>query len=215
MRKTNSYKVQKSKISHKFILVLLILTCLVCAVTIISSSISWFTPTIDENNFKNIALVETDVPLRSETCSFNTYEGIMASDGTISYSSTPVTTGESFLTGTATPANGVDGKVKPAYKYFKTEVLNSSYQYPSCVSLFLSSVNEGVNLGVTYPSNSYRTVLSGETNDFYLIRNAYVKVRLDSDVDGPGLLTIEWFIRNDSTTTNMSIVPSNLYLVYN
>lgn len=214
MRKTNTGKAKKLIISPRFALVLLILTSLVCVITIIFSTISWFTPAIDENHYKNIQLIENSVPLRSETCSFKTYPGTMLNNGIIEYDSTPVGTGV-YNTGLATPGNGTDGKVKPAYMYFKTEVINSSHEYPSGVSLFFSNINEGVNIGVTYPSNSYRTVLDGEEYEFYLIRNAYVKVKVDTDVDGPGLLSIEWFVRNDSTTDNMSITPSNLYLVYN
>ena len=84
----------------------------------------------------------------------------------------------------------------------------------------------GLYVGVTYPTNTY-FYNEDAWPDFFIIRNAYVKVKDDNDADGPGLLPVEWFVENRSSTEKTIRVTTGddpdtgetnvpwLYLVYN
>lgn len=116
----------------------------------------------------------------------------------------------------------------PGRVYFKTEVQNEDTKYSSIVSMYIETMKANLKVCVTSPSNSVRRVGSEDVKDYYIIRNAFVKVKEETDADGPGLLPIEWFVENPTdsaitlqiepvevTENNKTFTRVGLYLMYN
>ena len=195
-----------------------LLAVIILVINLLTLSYSWYEP--QSVTGKGIYF-NKNTNLRSENCSFSTYVGTVVDDpeegfiGEIRYS-------ESATTGSVSiPAcDVVAGETVPGRKYFRTNILNSSREYPSVVSLFLASMPANLTVCVTFPSNSVRAVGSTAKSDYYLIRNAYVKKYETTDADGPGLLQVDWFVENyTNSAISLNIgTPSagdGLYLMYN
>ena len=124
----------------------------------------------------------------------------------------------------------VNGEKVPGRVYFRTNVQNTDTEHPSVISLYHHNFPADLGLGVTYPSNTYFINDFGYDNgnypDCWILRNAYVKVKDIADVDGPGLLQVDWFVENFDTVNTKSIRVTKqtlgvatpiewLYLMYN
>lgn len=200
INKNNNKVIRKLNFSRKSIFLVLLLAVIILVVNIITASFSWFQPSSKAG--ANMQYQDS-AQLRPETCTFATYRGTLNSDNSITYGSSPVTGSQTISSGTQN---------SPSFTHFRTSITNSSQDYPTCVSLYMSSL-PSCNLGVIYPSNSYRTFTETQNNDVYIIRNAYVKINVETDVLGPGLLNVDWFIKNYGNS--FSIDLNNLYLMYN
>ncbi len=189
--------------SRRGVIMISTIAVLVLLINLITASYSWFTP----QNVNGTGLQYTfDGKPRSENCSFKTYKGTKVTDGDRQE-------GE-YLGQIRYDANETTGNVSVAansVQYFKTEIVNADTQNASDVSLFIKSM-PACTVAVTYPANSVR-IVSSTTSDYYIIRNAYVKRKDTADVNGPGLLVVEWFVKTGSSIATINL--NNLYLTYN
>ena len=224
MSKKNNKKAKaKAAITRKGVILVALLAAMILVVSIVTFSYSWFEPQTVSG--KGLSFQE-DSRLRSEDCSFVTHQGEVVTAAM--KTSDPDTYKTYFIDqvryfdATVTGSVSVPAKVgdTPGRVYFKTDITNgigsfshTDGQYPSIVSLYISTMPGNLTVACTYPSNSVRFV-SSQQYDYYIIRNAYVKVRDDEDVDGPGLLEVEWFVENN-TNSAIPINLNNLYLMYN
>lgn len=226
MKAENRRKVKAKKHIHatrRGIILISVLAVLILIINIITASFSWFTPQVWKNPQDSSVLgasgmeYKKDTYNRSEKCNFSTSSGTKQTVYESGKYIDQINYGEAISYATVA-ADG--GKA-----YFRTSVINYDASHPSDVSLYFASLGEtGSNLivAVTYPSNTVRTV-SGENNDFCLVRNAYVKRHDTNDVDGPGLLQIDWFVTNNSgSDIILNLDPesnggqyANMYLMYN
>lgn len=116
------------------------------------------------------------------------------------------------------------GVTTPGKKYFRTDITNQSSSYSSVISLYIFSMPANLAVAITSPSNTYHFVGTvadmqhdfGQDTwpDYFIIRNAYVKIKDENDADGPGLLRVEWFVENRSSSP-VTIDLNGLYLMYN
>lgn len=197
---------QKKKVfTRRGILLISLLAIIILIINLITASYSWFTPkTVNGAGMQYVDLAYA----RSENCSFSTHEGTKRTTYTTGHYIDQIEYGSSAVTSASVPAGET--------KYFRTSIINADTQYASDVSLYFASfgqANCNLTVAVTFPSNTVRTV-SSENTDYYLIRNAFVKVHDANDVDGPGLLQIDWFVKNNGSSA-VTINLSNMYLVYN
>lgn len=197
-KRSNSNQNAKRKlITRKGVMLVIILAVMILVVNIITASYSWFQPIAETHNGMGY---QSNTNLRSENCTFVTYSGTKQSDDSIAYNeSTPIT------------SNSYTINANTVY-YFKTNIVNGDTKFPSNVSLFFESMPADTTLAVTFPANTVRSTGSASESDFYVIRNAYVKVNVSTDAEGPGLLEVEWFVKS---TTNTSLDFTKLYLMYN
>ena len=197
--------IKQRKITRRGVVLISVLAALILIINVITASYSWFTP-------KSVAgagmqYVE-DAYTRSEQCTFSTYEGTKRTEYATGHYIDQVEYSSSAITSATIP--------KGETKYFRTSIINADTKYASDVSLYFSSFGEAdcnLTVAVTFPSNTVRKVSKAEP-DYYLIRNAYVKIHDDNDVDGPGLLQIDWFVTNNGTGP-VTLDLSNMYLLYN
>lgn len=210
MSRPKKKKKQNRILSNRHgIMLIALLAVVILMVNLMTFSYSWFTPQVQTG--KGIYFTHT-TNLRSEDCSFETYQGTVSTStdnglyiGEVVYNTAQVTGNVSI------PANS---KV-----YFRTNIQNNSTQYPSIVSLYIASMPANLTVAVTYPSNSVRSITSAQS-DYYIIRNAYVKVKDLNDADGPGLLVVDWYVENTTgspITLHLGTPGSDvgLYLMYN
>ena len=185
--------------------VCLILAVLIAIVSIVTVSFSWFEPGTKEG----IGLAFNDeTKLRAQNCTITTFEGTKNQDGTYYYGVTNV--GTDNVTINATTSGDT---TTPAIKYYRTVITNSSEDYDTVVSLYLSSFSPSdgnASIGVAYPTNSYRTFTVTQ-KDIHIVRNAYVPRKIVTD-QNPGELVIEWFVKCDSGSVTFN--PSEVYLMY-
>lgn len=217
---------------HGIILIAL-LTVLILVVNLVVFSYSWFTPKTVEG--KGLSIDET-ANIRSENCTFQTYQGEVVTTANqsqhhgyyldqIDYNDTAIAN-NAVITIPAQTTQTIDGETVevPGRVYFRTEIQNQDEQYPSCVSLYHYEMPADLYVAITYPTNTY--FHNDEAyRDYFIIRNAYVKVRDMNDVDGPGMLPVEWFVENRSSTAKQIRVTLQtdgvaqaipwLYLMYN
>ena len=189
--------------SRRGIMLIAMVALLVLSINLITSSYSWFTPQNVNGTGMNYAF---DGKPRSENCSFKTYRGTKVTSDNRQE-------GE-YLDQIRYNANETTGDVSVdvnSVQYFKTEIVNADTTNASNVSLFIKSM-PACTVAVTYPSNSVR-IVSSSTSDYYIIRNAYVKRKDTADVNGPGLLVVEWFVKTGSSSATINL--NNLYLTYN
>lgn len=223
MKNKDQKKKKMKSVNRRGIVLIAVLAMLILLVNIISFSYSWFQPrAVDGRGVK----FDEVTRLRSEDCTFETYKGhvVTAQDklddegketklygdyfiDQIKYepealedlvlnSAPDAQTDDSVTKVTIPKAIGSgDGRVNGRV-YFRTNIQNNSTEYPSVVSLYAHSMPAGLMVACTSPSNTVRFVGDSAKSDYYIIRNAYVKVKNESDVDGPGLLSVEWFIEN-------------------
>lgn len=206
MNKKTRKKQQRIIRSRRGIIMIALIAVLVLIINIITASYSWFTPGEEEKRGMSYGFTGN---ARSENCSRTTYLGTK----TASWS----TEGDPYINqivyGDTTAANSQTIGAG-AVKYFKTEIINADTKNASCVSLYISSI-PACTLAITYPGNTVRTFKSTDTRtDIYLVRDAYVKRHDSADVDGPGKLQIEWFVKNNSSSS-ITVNLGNLYLLYN
>jgi len=204
----------KKSLTRRGVILISILAALILTINIITASYSWFTP--KTVNGAGMQYVE-EAYVRSEQCSFSTYEGTKRSVYQTGHYIDQIDYGNSAVTSVSVAAGET--------RYFRTSIINADTKYASDVSLYFASFGQaGCNLtvAVTFPSNTVRTVSKAET-DYYLIRNAFVKVHDANDVDGPGLLQVDWFVKNNgSSAVTIKLGPesaggenANMYLMYN
>lgn len=193
--------------TRRGVVLIIALAVLILVVNIITASFSWFSP----NKVAGSGMVyEEDGGLRGEDCKFSTYLGTRRTTyETGKYIDQMEYPGEALTSAVPIPAGET--------RYFRTSIVNSEdYPYPSVISLYISQIGQsGSNLrvAVTYPSNTVRDI-TGRQDDYYIVRNAYVKAYQKNDVDGPGLLQIDWFVTNNGSS-QVSIDIPKLYLMYN
>ena len=194
-----------------FLCVLMAIMIVVIGMT--SVSFSWFEPDVKEG----IGLEFKDTTqLRSQECSVATYEGSKGNKIT-NYGTTPVENADVTLTATSSTTTAEDGTettvYTPAFAYYKTVITNSSVDYDTVVSLFLPSFtpsNGNASIGVAFPTNSFRTFTSAQT-DIHIIRNAHVSKYVETDAN-PGQLVVEWFVKCDVGSVTFN--PSQVFLMY-
>lgn len=196
-KRDNKKKEKRLLVTRKGIALVIILALMILIVNIVTASYSWFMPLAENHNGMGY---QSDTNLRSENCSFVTYAGTKQSNDSIDYNETVPITSSSYSINANTPY------------YFKTKIVNADTKFSSNVSLFFESMPADTTLAVTFPSNTVRATGSSPETDFYVIRNAYVKVYVSTDADGPGLLEVEWFVKS---TANTSLDFTKMYLMYN
>jgi hypothetical protein len=203
--KSNAKQKKKRALNTRTGVVLIaMLALVVLIVNLVSASYSWFTPQTVEKKGLDYGFTGK---VRSEDCEMYTYRGtkITSSNrldgeyiGQIRYDTSPNSSSVNVSGG---------GNVE----YFKTEIINQDTNSASDISLYISSLG-ACTLAVTYPGNTVRTFSETQT-DLYIVRDAYVKRKDNADVNGPGKLTIEWFVKSGSGSVTVN--PANLYLLYN
>ncbi|MBQ3264960.1 MAG: hypothetical protein IJH07_04195 [Ruminococcus sp.] len=209
-RRSKTEQMKKS-IKRRGVILISVLAVLILMVNVITASYSWFTP--GKVNGAGMEYVDT-IANRSEQCTFKTYRGTKIT----SYSSGHYIDQIDYnteITTESVPAGET--------KYFRTSIVNADTANASDVSLYFSSfgqANCNLTVAVIFPSNTVRTVSAAQT-DYCLIRNAYVKVHDEKDVDGPGLLQVDWFVKNTgSSAVTVNVGPmggsnANMYILYN
>ncbi|MBQ9680419.1 MAG: hypothetical protein IJV48_07050 [Ruminococcus sp.] len=208
---------KQNRATRRGVVLISVLAVMILIVNIITASFSWFAP----NSVTGAGMEYKKTTYnRSEQCTFSTFEGSKLTSEQASQQ-------EGFY------ADQIVYTVERDYlevgagetAYFRTSITNADENYPSDVSLYFASFGEsGSNLTIaeTSPSNTVRTV-SGQQTDFCLTRNAFVKRKDVNDVDGPGLLQVDWFvINNGSSAVTINLAPesdggsyANMYLMYN
>lgn len=223
-KKRKEKKKIQSLYTRRGIILIVILAVMILLVNVITASFSWFAP---KDPVTNVGMkYERITNNRSERCDFSTYQGTIV---------------ESYSTGNYIGQINYDTQVTHVTigpgdtEYFRTSIINSDPLYPSDISLYFASLGHthdqsnpsdaattNLTVAVSFPSNTVR-IESGEKTDYCLARNAYVKPHDTTDVDGPGLLQIDWFIKNngsESVTINLDEERNggdyaNMYLMYN
>jgi len=247
MSTAKSYKSKnknRQRLNRRGIVLIALLAVMILIVNLIVFSYSWFTPLTTTGVGLALDMTDRNLSIRSEKCTFSTYQGTLVTENNknqhtgyyidqIHYSDTPIAENAEITIPKATTVteNGKTTTV-PGRVYFRTNIQNTDTEHPSVISLYHHSFPAGLGIGVTYPSNTY--FINGDEgdsdyDDCFILRNAYVKVKDDADVDGPGLLQVEWFVENFSTARTRSIrvtrqttgLPSGsapiewMYLMYN
>lgn len=170
---------------------------LMIAIVSMPVSYSWFEP----DNKEGIGLeFKDETKLRAQTCSVQTYRGTIGNK-LVHYEVLPVSNSNITISASETA-------------YFKTVVSNSSHDYDTVVSLFISSFAPSggtASICVSYPTNSVRTYKDTQ-KDLHIVRNAYVPKLVETDAN-PGLLVVEWFVKCESGSVTFN--PSQVFLMYN
>ena len=210
-KSANSKERQVFLCSRRGVILVALIAVIVLVINLITASYSWFTPQQDK---KGSMAYSFDGKARSESCTMSTFIGAKVTGDNIRQGEyiNQIRYESSGTTGTVF-VSAASSSNQPGISYFKTEIINSDINNASYISLYIKNM-PACTLAVTYPGNSVRTFSSGQT-DCYIVRNAYVKKHIDTDVNGPGLLAIEWFVMNYNTSSNVSINLDDLYLLYN
>ena len=248
-KQTSKKKKKKTRqmMTRRGVILIALIAAMILVVNMIVFSYSWFTPKTVAGD--GLALDKT-ATIRSERCTFSTYQGTPVTDS--NWETTPPPCGPSdkslraqgyFIDqvayadnpiaedavipipkATTTTENGETVTV-PGRVYFRTNIQNTDTEHPSVISLYHHQMLEDVGVAITYPSNTYHRT-EAVYDDYFILRNAYVKVKDEADVDGPGLLQVEWFVENFDTenpksirvtrqTTGVATPIEWLYLMYN
>jgi hypothetical protein len=211
-------KAKKSRLTvRRGITLISILAIVILIINIFTASYSWFLPTVRKSTGISY---QTDINFRSENCKMSFFYGTRI-NGEMTYY--PI--GDSAIA-----AQSIDGdenndlviaagKACTVYSgrkaYFMAEITNDSTDYPTIVSLFMStfpaSLSTGkVNFGVSYPSNTYRSFSTAQT-DMHIIRNAYLN-KNDGNNDDCSL-SVEWFV--EAVGQDITFDLDDIYLMYN
>lgn len=190
--------------SRRGVIIVALIAVMVLLINLISASYSWFTP---QENKKGGMAYSFDGRARSENCSMSTFLGtkVTATNKQQGEYINQIRYDSSESTGNVSVAGS-------AVRYFKTEIINADSENASDISLYLKTM-PACTLAVTYPGNSVR-IFSSVQNDCYIVRDAYVKKNVSTDVNGPGLLEVEWFVKNNGSSA-ITINLNNLYMLYN
>ena len=236
-KRISKKKARQFSARHGIVMIAL-LAVMILVVNLIMFSYSWFTPQTTAG--VGLAL-DTKSSIRSERCTFETYQGTLVTKDNwvsggykaqgyfidqVAYNNTKIADNAVVTIPRATTAteNGETVTI-PGRVYFRTNIQNTDTEHPSVISLYHHQMLEDVGVAITYPSNTYHRT-DALYDDYFILRNAYVKVKDDADVDGPGLLQVEWFVENFDTTDTKSIRVTRqdqdvatpiewLYLMYN
>lgn len=190
--------------SRRGVIVIALIAILVLMINLISASYSWFTP---QEDAKGSLAYAFEGNVRSENCSMSTFKGDKNDTADISQNKF-----KNQIIYQTTEATGSVSIAAGKTQYFKTEIINADTQNASDISLYIKSMPAGT-LAVTYPGNSVRVFGTSQT-DCYIVRDAYVKKYVSTDVNGPGKLEVEWFVTNNGSSS-ISVNLNNLYLLYN
>lgn len=214
MKQSQKGKSKKKKFtllqSRKGIILITLIALMVLLLNLITASFSWFTPLSESGKSVGYSY---QGQLRSQDCTMSTILGTKMSSmenglyiDQINYDTT--------LASNAIPSNKEISVASGATQYFKTEIVNNDKENGTDIGLYIKSIPNCV-LAVTYPSNSVRTINSNDppTYDYYLIRNAFIKKYVATDVNGPGLLEVEWFVKNSGSSA-ITIDLDDLYITY-
>lgn len=222
-KESKKMKKKRQQLRRRGVILIALLAVMILIVNLIVFSYSWFTP--EQTRGVGLAFDTGDNPLslRSEKCTFETYLGTLVTEDNwedaavatptfrrqgyyidhVAYANTAIANNAVITI----PAADTDekGEIVPGRVYFRTNVQNTDTEHPSVISLYHHQFPAGFGTGVTYPSNTY--FINGEEpfDDCFILRNAYVKKKDEADVDGPGLLQIEWFVENFDTENTASI----------
>lgn len=207
---------KQNRATRHGVILISVLAVVILIVNIVTASFSWFAP----NSVTNAGMeYKKKTYNRSEQCTFSTASGLKQA----SYDATNGFYADSIqYSDIAIPYQTVRAGQTA---YFRTSIINIDENNPSDVSLYFAKFGQsGSNLTIAEinPSNTVRTV-SGEQDDFCLARNAFVKRHDDNDMDGPGLLQVDWFVTNNgSSDVLIKLDPesnggtyANMYLMYN
>ena len=204
--KTGAHSVKKKKITtRKGVMLVSLLAILIVVVSIITASYSWFLPTSTKSTGISY---NSSAGFRSESCTVKHYAGTKnATTGVISYSKTEIATNTQSIT-------------RGTKAYYRTEITNTSSDYTTVFSLFFSNfpnqtdptINAfgNVSLGISYPSNTFRTLSEVQT-DYPLLRNVYLNANDGTNEDAS--ISVEWFVVADDSS-DFSFDINNIYLVY-
>lgn len=225
--------------TRRGVVLIALLAVMIFVVNLIVSSYSWFTTETETG--VGLAL-DMKSSIRSERCIFETYQGTLVTADNwetgdnykaqgyyidqVAYNNTKIAD-DAVITipkATTKTENG-ETVIVPGRVYFRTNIQNLDTEHPSVISLYHHQMLRDVGVAITYPSNTYHRT-EDVYDDYFILRNAYVKVRDDNDVDGPGLLPVEWFVENFDTSATKSIRVTRqntgvespiewLYLMYN
>lgn len=222
-----------------------ILAAMILVVNLVVFSYSWFQPkTVEAKGLE----MNLNASLRSEKCTFETYQGTLVTESNwntlqsgqektfkdqgyyidqVAYNEAKIADNVAITIPAATIVHDAElneDVTVPGRVYFRTNIQNTDTQYPSVISLYHHQMLADVGVAITYPSNTYHRT-EEVYDDYFILRNAYVKVKNDADVDGPGLLIVEWFVENfdTSATKSIRVTPQTvgtetiqwLYLMYN
>lgn len=191
--------------SRRGVIIVALIAIMVLMINLISASYSWFTPQEDKKRSMAYAF---DGNVRSESCDeMNTFVGIKQTSADLQNNKY-----KNQIIYSTTEATGNQSVAAGATKYFKTEIINSDTKSASDISLFIKSLPAST-LAVTYPGNSVHEYGIAQT-DCPIVRDAYVKKYVATDVNGPGKLEIEWFVTNNGSSA-ITVNLNYLYLVYN
>lgn len=205
----NSKQKKKFELSRRGVIFVALIAVAVLVINLITASYSWFTPTTDTKAGLDYSSADP-IKTRSEDC-----------ETPLTYVGTKATAAVAEGNGYSKFKNQIDYAVNASGSvtltagvttYLKTEVINTNTNYGSDISLYIKDLPV-CTIAVTYPSNSVRQITStDEGKDYYIIRNAYVKKYVSTDVNGPGLLEVEWFI---TPSTGGTLNLNNIYVMYN
>lgn len=202
-------KAQKRKLfvaSRRGVIVVALIAVLVLVINLITASYSWFTP---QEEAKRGMIYSFDGQMRSENCTMTHFTGKRLSSGTDTREDGQYWNQMVYETPQSTSISVPAGQ----RKYFKTEIINGDSNNASDISLYISDL-KNCTLAVTYPGNSVRPIPAGQTDDVYIVRDAFVKRKDNGDVNGlPGKLEVEWFVIGGSGGTTVNL--NNVYLLYN
>ena len=233
-------KDQKKKKPRQFtnrhgIILIAALAAVILIVNLVAFSYSWFSPGSDSG--KGLEVIK-NTKLRSENCQFETYRGTVVTED-MYFGRDPYNAADyrgyyidQVKYDTTKIANNTAISVDAHSRvYFRTQIQNHDEQYPSVVSLYHLNMPANLYVAVTYPTNTFHFVGSDPYPDYFIIRNAYVKPMDENDVNGPGLLTVEWFVENRTDSAiEIKVTPDThedgetgdevidtvwLYLMYN
>lgn len=220
LSKTAKKKKKRQLTNRHGIMLIGLLAVTILVVNMVVFSYSWFTPTATPGVGLSL---DTTSSIRSERCVFETYLGTLVTDTNwdtlqsgqtrtfkaqgyyidqVAYSADKIEENDKVIIPTARTVNG---EIVPGRVYFRTNIQNTDREHPSVISLYHHEFPDTLGIGVTYPSNTYFINDFGDYPDCFIMRNAYVKKLDDADVDGPGLLQVEWFVENFSTTQTKEI----------
>ena len=255
-KESKTQKKKRKLLRRRGIILIALLALMILVVNLIVFSYSWFTPTTTDGIGLAFDNSEDLDSIRSERCTFSTYRGTLVTAGNweqnitfndvqnttyraqgyyidqVAYGNTPIANNVEITIPKATTQE-VDGEevTVPGRVYFRTNIQNTDTEHPSVISLYHHEFPGNLGLAVTYPSNTYffndfGTGTNHNYPDCWILRNAYVKVKDDADIDGPGLLQVDWFVENFDTAATKSIRVTRqttgvdtpiewLYLMYN
>ena len=223
-KKSKKLKKKRQALRRRGVILVVLLAVMILIVNLIVFSYSWFTPT----STRGVGLsLDMNSSLRSEKCTFSTYQGTLVTGGSdgnwetggassyraqgyyidqVAYSNTPIAeNAEIEIPQATTKTENGETVIVPGRVYFRTNVQNTDTEHPSVISLYHHKFPAGLGTGVTYPSNTYFINGNTDYDDCFILRNAYVKVKNDADADGPGLLQVDWFVENFDTDSTASI----------